>query len=40
VATEDARARSDKLTKTMQGSEEGKLTNIQAVLPSSEQGLL
>lgn len=39
VATEDAWARSDKLTKKMQRSEEGKLTNIQAVWPSSEKGL-
>ena len=39
VATEDAWARSDKLTKKMQRSEEGKLTNIQAVSPSSEKEL-
>lgn len=39
VAIEDAWARNDKLTKKMQRSEEGKLTNIQAVLPSSEKGL-
>lgn len=38
VATEDTWARSDKLTEKTQRSEEDKLTNIQAVLPSLERG--
>lgn len=39
VATEDTWAKSDKLTEKTQRSEEGKLADIQAVLPGLERGL-